>query len=121
MNVAAPVRQKDVADLCRTDTVENVESSVSAPAFENRRRERFAGADACTDRLKIRRYAVVDRCKHVRVCGGHTEEQRWTMFAHNIKDGSWTGTPGKQHGRSANMKRKVLRVAEAIGEEEFGD
>ena len=119
--VPGSMPQKAVAVLRRAVPVEAVDAGSGAPPFQDRSRQRFARAHARAYRREVRGNTVVDRSQHVRVRCWNAEEQRRTMFAHNIEYRRRHRTSREQHRGGADVKRKILRVAEAVGEEEFGD
>src|SRR5262249_49822945 len=120
-NRAGAIGKKHVADLGRTDAVEDLDAGLFSPALEDAGRKRLSGAGAEAYAAEIRGSPAFHRRQQLRIGGRHSEEESPAGSADLVEDSfrRWTG--GEENGSGAHVEGEVLSVAQPIGEEELGD
>ena len=110
-----------MAALRRADAVEDLEARPLAPALEEARGQRLPRAQARAHAREVGLDAALHGGEHLRVRRRHAEEDRRPMAAHLVEDGLGRRPARVEHARGAGVVGKVLRVAEAVREEELRD
>src|SRR5439155_20380198 len=85
--------------------------------LEDRLRQGLAGRDCLADRAEIVVALTREECG---VVGRHREKERWLIALDLLKHARRVRSPRGQDRRSADVKREIEPVSEAIGKEELG-
>ena len=119
-HVLRSVRDRDVADLGRSDPVQDREAEALVPPCSERRRQRLAGGDAHADRRGVHRRAGLGGLEQRRVRGRHRVQDRRPFRGDEPPRALRRETFRIENDRSARRERDHHRVVQAVGKEELG-